>query len=232
MTTHLHSASTAMHFEGAPPVGEYPHATIGTIAEQAANGLTAVRGIGAIALNRYIVNTEEYQSWKTAAAFGLLALTDAEGKLARWGRNLQGKDEDIPRPFQSYIDHLTDKGLVDGTMAAIAERERLNDNAIYAGSIAAATGVTVVRDVATTVDRMAADWQGIDTRAQKSGKKKALLQYLVIGFALSPLARTRAGKTIAAAGMTYTAKESVTSGWKLHRSFSEQRHQQKHVSDN
>lgn len=221
-----------MHFEGTPPSGEYPHETLGIMAEQAANGLTAVRGIGAVALNRYIVNTEEYQSWKTAAAFGLLALTDAEGKLARWGRNLQGKDEGISRPFQSYIDHLTDKGLVDGTMAAIAERELLNDNAIYAGSIAAATGVTIVRDVATTMDRVVADWQGIDTRAQESGKKKALLQYLVVGFALSPLARTAIGKTIAATGMAYTTKESVTSGWKLHKSFSDRRHQQRNVSDN
>jgi len=212
-----------MEFESGIALEAPPHPTMGIAAEQIANGLTAVRGVGAVALNRHIVHSEGYQSWQTVGAFTLLALTDLEGKLARWGRRLQDKDENVSRPVQSYIDHLTDKGLVDGTMAAVAEREKRNGNTVYATAVAAATGVTTARDVVTTIDRIAADVQGIDTRAQKSGKQKALKQYVAIGFALSPLARTTIGKTIAAFGMAHTTKESLTSGWELHASFAKQR---------
>lgn len=223
MTIHPQPSDVTFGFENNIPLDTSPHATIGIAAEQIANGLTAVRGIGAVVLNRHIVNNEAYQSWQTVGAFALLALTDMEGKLARWGRRLQDKDENVSRPVQSYIDHLTDKGLVDGTMAAIAEREKKSGSTLYANAVATATGVTTARDVATTVDRIIADAQGIDTRAQKSGKQKALKQYVAVGFALSPLAQTAVGKTVATFGMAHTTKESLTSGWELHTSFTEQR---------
>jgi len=197
--------------------------TIGDIAEQTANNLTAIRGIGAIVLNRHIANTEEYQSWTTATNFLLLAATDAEGRLARWGRKLQGKDENDSRPAQSYFDHLTDKVLVNCTMSAIASRERKNGHHIYADLISATTAITATRDVLTTADRIYADVNGVDTRAQDSGKKKTFLQYMVLGFALSPLAKNNFGKVATTVGLSIATKQSVTSGLKLHVSLADQR---------
>lgn len=204
-------------------VWEQHNELLGVAAEQGANLLSITRGVGAVALNRYIANNENYQSWKTVGAFTLLALTDMEGKLARWGRKLRGKDEKELRPFQSYLDHLTDKLLIDGTMTAIAQRETQSGNVIYGKVVGAVAGTTIARDVATTGDRIVADFQGIDTRAQSSGKIKAVKQFVATGFALSPLARSKAGKAVAGLGFMYTAGESVKSGWQLHKSFSEKR---------
>lgn len=223
MTIELEYPKIEIEFQDTPPMTHTTYPSIGIAAEQVANCLTAIRGVGAVAINRHIVATENYQSWQTVGAFALLALTDMEGKLARWGRKLQHKDEDVSRPVQSYIDHLTDKGLVDGTMAAIASRERNNGNTTYANAIAVATGITIARDVATTADRVAADIQGIDTRAQESGKRKAIKQYLAVGFALSPLAKPAIGKTAAAIGLGHSTHESIKSGWSLHQHFSNQR---------
>jgi len=218
-TKHISPESTRVH--------DQHQATIGNIAEQTANGLTAIRGIGAIALNRYIVNTEEYQSWATATNFLLLAATDAEGRLAKWGRKLQGKDENDSRPAQSYFDHLTDKVLVDGIMSAIASREYKNGHHIYANLVSATTAITATRDVLTTADRIYADVNGVDTRAQESGKKKTFLQYMVLGFALSPLAKNNIGNVAATVGLSIATKQSVISGLKLHKSLADQRKSKK-----
>lgn len=226
MTPGLQHPNIEIEFQDTSTIEHTVNPSIGIAAEQIANGLTAVRGVGAVAINRHIVSTEDYQSWQTVGAFTLLALTDMEGKLARWGRKVQGKDENVSRPVQSYIDHLTDKGLVDGTMAAIASREQSNGNTAYASAVAVSAGITIARDVATTADRVVADVQGIDTRAQESGKRKAIKQYLAVGFALSPLAKSTFGKTVATLGLGHTVHESVKSGWSLHQHFSNQRKSQ------
>lgn len=199
------------------------HPGIGTVCENTANALTVGRALGGIALSSYIDKTPDYQSWPTVGKFITLIATDAEGKMARLGRKLQGKDETLRRPWNAYSDHIADKILVDGVMLAIAKREAENGNSNYAWAVGVAAGVTMTRDVLTTIDRVIADTQHIDTRAQPAGKKKGLLQYGVATFALSPFAKTGWGRKLAGAGFLYTAKHSVTSGWSLHRSFSKQR---------
>ncbi len=203
------------------------NARLGIAIEQSANVLTGVRAIGGIALGTYIRNSPAYQSWETFGTFAVLALTDGEGCLSRLGRRFQGKDELHNRPLNAYADHLADKTLIDLTMEAIAAREGANGDITYARMTKAASSVIITRDVITTADRFVADIQGIDTRAQKDGKLKALKQYLVTGFALSPLAKNSIVKKGVGLAFLYTAKESVRSGLSLHNSFSEQRRVQK-----
>jgi hypothetical protein len=196
---------------------------LGRAAELAAHGLTATRALGGLALDSYIQSTPDYQSWRSVAAFAGLAITDAEGQLARWGRRRQGKSEETPRPLNSHADKLADKILINGTMKAIAKREHKNGNHIYAKAVDLAANITIGRDVATTIDSVVADIQHIDTRAQKAGKLKAVKQYLTVGFALSPLARSKPAKIALGLAFGYTAKESIKSGWSLHGSFTQKR---------
>lgn len=201
-----------------------PHARLGKAMEIGADVLVGVRAVGAVGLNAYIRTTPDYQSWRLAASFGGFAITDAiDGWMARTGRKLQGKDESIRRPWKSYPDHLADKALTDATTEAIAERELRNSNTTYGTVVAASAGVYIARDIATTVDRVVADIQNIDTRAQASGKKKALKQFMLLTAALSPVAKHPAVKVALGAGFVHTAEESVSSGLDLHRSFTLQR---------
>lgn len=197
---------------------------LGAFMEDAADVVTASRFAGAVIINRYVEQTPDYQSWGLAAGFLGVAATDlVDGYLGKTGRAKQGKDESIRRPLKAYPDHLADKSLVDGVGAAIANRERKNGNVWYASAIAASVGVFVVRDVLTTADRIVADVQDIDTRADENGKRKTVRQILAMTFALTPLTKNPVGKAVAAAGLAYSAKESATSGIKMHRKFSEQR---------
>jgi phosphatidylglycerophosphate synthase len=200
------------------------HEKLGAFMEDAADVLVVIRGAGAVVLNRYIEQTPEYQSWQTAGAFVALAATDAvDGWLARTGRKFQGKDESIRRPFKSYPDLLADKGLVDGTTIAIANREEANGNTAYASVVHASGYTYIVRDVITTADRIIADFEDIDSRAQKGGKIKMAKQVGTIAVALSPVAEHPLVKAAVAGSFVYTAKESVSSGVSLHKEFARQR---------
>ncbi len=217
-------STTPIYLEGS----KADHNTAGRLLEHAAVGATLVRGLGAVANFYSIMNSEEYRSWSSVARFGVYASTDfIDGKLARLGRRLQGKDENTPRPLRSYLDHLTDKGLVDSTVIAIGMKEINKGNTKYGNTLLAAAGVTVARDALTTADRIIADVQGIDTRAQSSGKAKAVKQFLAVGFALSPLAKSVAGQTISGTALLWTAKDSVSSGLDLHRHFKIRRKERK-----
>ncbi|MCA9332543.1 hypothetical protein KDA00_01575 [Candidatus Saccharibacteria bacterium] len=212
MTPDLHVVETAP----VEPMTEKIKSTLGIVSEQTGNLLTAIRGAGAIGMYGYVRNNQEYRSWGTASVFGILAATDVDGKFSRFGRKLLGKDESARRPFNAYGDQLTDKALVDLTMEAIGARERENGDIIYARMVEAASTVTISRDLVTTADRIIADFQGIDTRAQKSGKLKALIQYGVVGAALSPIANNPVVRKAIGLGFLYTAKKSVESGLSLH----------------
>lgn len=201
-----------------------PHARLGRGMEIGADVLVGIRTVGAVGTNAYIRSTEDYQSWGLAASFAGLALTDAaDGWLAKTGRKLQGKDESIRRPLKAYPDHLADKALIDGTMEAIGERELRNGNQMYGTVVLVSAGVTIGRDVVTTADRIWADIQNIDTRAQKSGKRKALKQFITTTVALTPIAKNPLVQAGLAVAFAHCANESVGSGLDLHRSFSEQR---------
>lgn len=198
---------------------------LGVAAEQTANVLTLARAAGGVALNHYIEATPDYQSWKTAGAFTVLAATDGEGFLARWGRRRQGKEESKRRPWNAYGDHLADKVLVDGVMQAIAHREEANGHRSYAMVVSAASKTTITRDVVTTADRIVADTQNIDTRAQNEGKMKALEQYAVTAVALSPLAKKALVRSALGVAFLHTAKQSVKSGLSLHENLAQKRHE-------
>jgi hypothetical protein len=206
-----------------PPISDTPR-KLGEFMEDAADVLTVTRAAGAVVLNRYIETTPEYQSWKTSGAFLVLAATDAvDGWLAKKGRELQGKDESVRRPWKAYPDHLADKGLIDGTTIAIAGREEKNGNSTYA-SVVKATGIAyITRNGLTTVDRIVADIEDIDSRAQTDGKKKMAKQVGVVAVALSPAAKNPLAKAAVGAGFIYTAKESISSGVALHKDFARQR---------
>ncbi len=193
--------------------------------EHFGNLLTVTRGVGAIGLQEYIRKTPDYQTWRTVALFTGLALTDIDGKFSRLGRKLQSKDENIRRPFNAYGDQLTDKLLVNLTTEAIAAREKEGDNPLYTRMVKAASTITIARDVVTTIDRVMADCQNIDTRAQKQGKAKAILQFIVLGAALSPVAKNRIAKKAIGIGLLYSAKKSIESGLALHESFTAARRQ-------
>ena len=195
-----------------------------------ANTLTGTRALGGIALNRYIESTPDYESWRTCIAFVLLAITDGDGYFARRGREFQEKNESERRPWNSYGDHIADKILVDGTMLAIAHREELNGNKFYARMTKLATNTTMARDTVTTMDRIMADFQNIDTRAQKEGKAKALKQYGIIALALSPIAKNQSAKILLGTGFLYAAKESITSGISLHKHLNKRRKLRKQAS--
>jgi len=196
---------------------------LGTIVEHFGNLLTVTRGVGAIGLQEYIRKTPDYQTWGTVAIFTGLALTDVDGKFSRLGRKLQNKDENIRRPFNAYGDQLTDKLLVNLTTEAIVTRENKGDDPLYARMVEAASTITIARDVVTTVDRIMADCQDIDTRAQRQGKAKAILQFISLGTALSPVAKNRIAKKAIGIALLYSAKKSIESGLTLHESFTEAR---------
>lgn len=199
-------------------------ARLGRAMEIGADVLVGVRAVSAVAIKHYIESTPDYQSWGLALAFAAAAATDAvDGWLAKTGRRMQDKDESVRRPHKSYPDQLADKAIVDTTVVAIAKREKANGNHLYAGAVAAVGSVYITRDVLVTADRVVADIQDIDSRAQKKGKMKAVKQFLVIGAALSPLAKSSPAKAVVSAGLAYTVKESVVSGIDLHKSFRQQR---------
>ncbi|MEO8862730.1 MAG: CDP-alcohol phosphatidyltransferase family protein [Candidatus Saccharimonadales bacterium] len=207
--------------EYVPPTDTERH--LGVAIEQAANGLTAARAVGGIALAEHIKATPDYQSWRTVGAFVILAATDGEGWLSRLGRKLQRKDESKRRPLNAYGDQLADKILVNGVMLAIAKREKANGHDIYAKTVEEASEITIVRDLAVTADRVVADFQGIDTRAQKGGKRKAAEQYAVIAAALSPIAKNPIARAGIGLAFLHTIKSAVESGISLHASFRERR---------
>ncbi len=196
---------------------------LGVGAELLADALSITRGVGGVMLAKHIERTPDYQSWGAAGAYLGLSLTDLEGLAARWGRARQGKDESQPRPFQAWLDHLTDKAFADTTMAAIAKNELEKGNIVYGSTVAAAAGIITTRDVVTCVDRVVADAQGLDTRAQKRGKLKSIELYALGTVAVSPLAKNTAVRTLLGAGYLHAAKQSVESGISLHKSFKEQR---------
>lgn len=201
-----------------------PHARLGRAMEMGADVLVGVRTVGAVGVNAYIRRTPDYHSWGLAASFAGFAATDAvDGWLARTGRRLQGKDESVRRPLKAYPDQLADKALTDGTAEAIGERELRNGNQMYGTVVMLSAGVTVGRDVATTIDRIWADIDNIDTRAQKGGKRKALQQFVTTTVALTPLAKNPVAQAGLALAFAHCANESVRSGLDLHRSFTEQR---------
>lgn len=206
---------------------EIHHPFIGIVTEQSANVGTGIRAIGGLAFYRYIEATPDYQSWKTFGMFVLLAVTDGEGMLSRIGRKWQGKDENTRRPFNSYADLLADKIFINGIMLAIAKREEANGNILYAKAAQTTSAITVSRDILTTADRIVADCQKLDTRAQNAGKKKALLQYIIVGLSLTPFAKNDLVKTALEVAFLYTAKKSVSSGISLHQSFTGQRQQKR-----
>ncbi len=196
---------------------------IGAAAELTAHALSITRGVGGVALAHEIETTPDYLSGSTFTKFALLAATDAEGHLARWGRARQGKDESIRRPFNAWVDQMTDKLLIDATTNAIANREISEGHFVYGGVVKATAAIYTARDVATSVDRAIAERQDIDTRARGSGKLKTLVQIAVTGAALTPMAKTRTGRAVLGAGFAYSAGMSLKSGRDLHRHFKEAR---------
>ncbi len=196
---------------------------IGRACELGADGLTIGRAMGGVALAHYIAETPNYQSWDTVGKFIALAATDAEGRLARFGRRLQNKDEHQVRHLPANLDLAADKILVNAVTASIAVNEHNQGNKAYAALAGAATSLNMTRDILTSGDRLIAQMQGIDTRAQAAGKKKGNLQYAITAFALSPLAKGKLGNLIAGLGFVYSTKHSLTSGWSLHKFFQTQR---------
>lgn len=199
---------------------------LGSVAEGGANLLSLSRVVGGPAIAKYIEKTPDYRSWKLALGFGALALTDAiDGKLARWGRRFAGKREEDRRPFNSYLDQLSDKIMITSIWGAIAEQESRNGNKAYARAFGAAAAVDTTRNAIITYERLCADREDIDTRAQKSGKRKTLKQVLITGAALSPLANSSVGRAIIGGAALQSSAESVTSGVELYNSFEAEREQ-------
>lgn len=197
---------------------------LGQLAETGANTLSGARIIGGLAIANYIKSNPEYRSWKLALSFGVLACTDiADGKLARWGRRIAGKLESVRRPFNAYIDQVSDKVMITAIWAAIAEQESAKGNKVYSHAFGTAAAVDTVRNTIVTYERVRADIDDIDTRAQSSGKNKAFKQVLVTGAALSPLADTKVGRAIISAGALNSSAESVTSGVELYNGFEDER---------
>lgn len=198
--------------------------------EVGADTLSIFRGMGGIALAKEIAETPDYQSWGMVGKFGLLAITDAEGQLARAGRWLKQEDEEARHEYKSYLDQITDKILVDSVMKAIAWREKQNGHHAYARAVNAAANTIIIRDVVLTGDRIVGTRQGLDTRAQSAGKSKTLRTLGTLGFALSPPANSTAGRAAAAAALLYSAKESIHSGRELHTNLQKQRIQKATLS--
>jgi phosphatidylglycerophosphate synthase len=197
---------------------------VGQAIETAGSVLSVSRMVGGVALAKQIEKTPNYQSWKLAKTFVVLAATDAlDGAFARYGRKLQGKDEAVRRPFNAYIDQLADKVMITAVMAAIAQREKENGHTLYATTLETTTAVDTMRNIAVTTDRIIADKQNIDTRAQSGGKGKTVAQTLVTAAALSPVTKSPVGRAIVGAAVTYTGLKSVDSGLELHESFQTQR---------
>lgn len=204
----------------------------GYLLEHAANGASLLRFAGGLAVVKRIESTPNYQSWELAMTFGALALTDlADGYLSRKGRQIRHADESVRRPLRSFVDKLPDKVLVDGVMKAIAAQEQRTGNSLYGKVVDAEADVTIARDILSTADDVVATLQNIDPRAQSGGKRKTVMQYMAVGFALTPLAKSPAGKTAAAAAMAYTTKESLTSGFANHMSYFEQRRERKDAEE-
>ncbi len=188
-----------------------------------ADSMSVSRAVGGIALAKSIENDPDYQSWQNVGKFLVLAATDAEGNIARLGRKIRGEDPNTPHEAKSYLDQITDKIFINKIGKAIAAREINSGHSVYGSIVDEATNVTLTRDVVVTADRLVASYQGIETKAQKSGKLKAVQQYLVTGFALSPLSKPKFGRAVAGAGFIYCAKESLRSGWELHKTFKDKR---------
>lgn len=185
-----------------------------------AHALSLSRAVGGIAIAKEVVSKPDYQSWKLAGKFALLTVTDwLDGKLARSGRQRQHKDESENRVLNAFIDQIPDKIMIDSTEMAIGTREMLNGNTIYGATVIGTAGVTIVRDVYCTADRIKAAKQNIDTRAQSAGKRKALGQNLVTFTSLTPITRSRFGRSLVGAAFALTAHESVTSGISMHKDF-------------
>lgn len=214
----LHKHSDGIMFSSRQAIGVRERA--GQKLEQSASALSLSRVVGGIALANHIEKTSDYQSWKLAFTFGALAATDfVDGKLARFGRKLQGKVESVRRPFNAYVDQLSDKVMIDAILVAIAKREAQNGNTIYSQAMGGAALVDIGRNMLVTRDRINADRQNIDSRAQKGGKLKALEQDVVIGAALSPLSKSRVGRFIIGIAAAHAEFEAVKSGFGLHESF-------------
>lgn len=196
----------------------------GQAIEAAGSVLSISRVVGGVALAHTIETTTDYQSWKLVKQFGVLASTDFfDGLLARFGRKLQGKDEKVRRPFNSYVDQIADKIMISAIMTAVARREKENGHKAYARTIETATAVDTARNIAVTADRIIADKQDIDTRAQKGGKGKTFVQTLVTAAALSPITKNPVGRAVVGAAATYSGLLSVESGLELHESFQTER---------
>ncbi len=194
--------------------------------EKLASALSLSRVVGGLAVANHIEKTPDYQSWKLAFTFGALAATDfIDGKLARYGRKLQGKNESVRRPFNAYVDQLSDKVMIDAILVAVAKREGQNGHYAYSQAMSGAALVDMGRNVLVTRDRVNADRQNIDSRAQKGGKLKALEQDLVVGAALSPLSKNRVGRFIIGVAAAHSEFEAVKSGIDLHASFEVSRSQ-------
>ena len=207
------------------------HDALGVAAEYLAHGLSIGRGIGGLILAREFDRNENYQSWKNAATFAVEALTDwADGRLSRWGRRRQGKPENQRLPFNlnSYVDLAGDKVAVNSVSKAIAKREAANGNWLYARAVGLAADTYIVRDVATTADRIVADAQGIDTGALKSNKLTTLKQDALIAVALSPFAKSPVARAVLGTAFVYTAKEKVEGGIRMHQHFQRQRARRAH----
>ena len=197
---------------------------IGQAAELAAHALSTTRAVGGVILAHHIESTPtDYRSWGTTTALATLAATDGEGHLARWGRRRQCKDESQRRPLNAWIDHLADKAMVDKVTHAIANREIEEGNLIYGGVLKTVAGTYTARDVVTSVDRLVAETQGIDTRAQNKGKMKTVEQLALLGVAVSPLAKNSVVRTVLGIGFMHSAGTSVKSAWSMHKNFREQR---------
>lgn len=195
----------------------------GNALEVVADTMSIFRGLGGLMLAKEIRETPDYHSLSLAGRFVGLAATDVEGQVARFGRWLKQEDEETRHEYKSYLDQITDKILVDSTLKAIAEREERNGHTTYSRTVNAAANLIITRDVVTTADRLVATSQGLDTRAQTSGKVKSMKLFGVIAFALSPPADSTAGRLAAGTGFAHCAKQSVDSGLQLHKSLSKQR---------
>lgn len=197
---------------------------IGQAAELAAHALSTTRAVGGVLLARHIESTPaDYRNWGTVAAFVTLAATDGEGYAARWGRRRQGKDESKRRPFNAWIDHIADKLMVDPITDSVADREIEEGNLVYGGVLKTVSRTYVARDVVTSIDRLIAEKQDIDTRAQGKGKRKTVEQLALLIVAVSPLSKNKVVRTGLGLGFLHSAGVSVRSGWSMHKSFREQR---------
>ena len=115
--------------------------------------------------------------------------------------------------------------MIDAIMVAVAKREGQNGHYTYSQAMSGAALVDIGRNVLITRDRINADRQNIDSRAQKGGKLKALEQDLVVGAALSPLSKNRVGRFIVGIAAAHAEFEAVKSGIDLHASFEISRNQ-------